>query len=178
MLPAARRRARASRRGCYREPVSPASRLAALLCLGLALAAPAGHTSRAAAEERGESAPYGKILDDVRRRLEGATVERAAEAVGLLDPANPRSLPLLVEVLASGHWFVRGTAIEALATVPAGPLRSELRLHLLTHDDPWVREGLAYAMAEGPTPGDAEALIAAMDDASWRVRRTAARALG
>ena len=122
--------------------------------------------------------PYGKILDDYRRRVKGATVERAVAAIQLLDPANPRSLPELVTVLGSGHWYVRGAAIDALATVPPGPLRSELRLHLITHDDEWVREGIAYAMATGPTPGDADALVAAMDDPSWRVRRTAARALG
>lgn len=130
------------------------------------------------AEEPAGGDPYGKVLDEYRERLRGATVERAAEAVRLLDPANPRSLPELVAILAAGHWFVRGTAIEALATIPAGPLRAELRLHLITHDDAWVREGIAYAMATGPTPGDAEALVAALDDPSWRVRRTAARALG
>ena len=135
-----------------------------------------------AREARGEDAadpdPYGRVLDDVRARLKRATVERAVTALRLLDPANPRSLPLLVEQLAQGHWFVRGHAIEALAGVPAGPLRDEMRLHLLTHEDAWVREGLAHAMAEGPTPGDADALVGAMDDSDWRVRRTSARALG
>ncbi len=53
-----------------------------------------------------------------------------------------------------------------------------MRLHLLTHDNAWVREGLAYAMSTGPVPGDGEALVAAADDDDWRVRRTAARALG
>ena len=145
------------------------------LVLGI-LAGVAGSAS-AADDESGEDA-YGRILQDVRRRLKGATVERAVAAVKLLDPANPRSLPDLIRILSTGHWFVRGTAIDALATVPAGPLRAEMRLHLITHDDLWVREGIAYAMATGPVPGDGEALIAAMDDESWRVRRTATRALG
>jgi len=91
--------------------------------------------------------PYGDVIDEFRRRVRRGSVERASAAIGTLDAQNPRSLPELVDVLSSGHWFVRGTAIDALAGIPAGPLRSELRLHLLTHEDPWVREGVAYAMA-------------------------------
>jgi pimeloyl-ACP methyl ester carboxylesterase len=153
--------------------VSHALRLSAVLLTATLLGA-----GPVRAEERPSDDPYGKILEEYRRKLRGATVERAASAIQLLDPANPRSLPELVKILASGHWFVRGTAVDALSTVPAGPLRSELRLHLITHEDPWVREGVAYAMATDPVPGDAEALVAAMDDESWRVRRTASRALG
>jgi len=156
--------------------VGDVPRLRSLLPALLAVAALFGATARAG-DERSDDA-YGRVLQDVRRRLKGATVERAVAAVKLLDPANPRSLPDLVRVLSTGHWYVRGTAIDALATVPPGPLRAEMRLHLITHDDPWVREGLAFAMASGPVPGDGEALIMAMDDESWRVRRTATRALG
>jgi len=152
--------------------------LVCVVSLGVvSLAAVSPGTEARAGDEPDDDA-YGRILEDVRRRLKGATVERAVAAVKLLDPANPRSLPDLIRVLSTGHWFVRGAAIDALATVPAGPLRAEMRLHLITHEDPWVREGIAYAMATGPVPGDGEALIAAMDDDSWRVRRTTTRALG
>jgi pimeloyl-ACP methyl ester carboxylesterase len=122
--------------------------------------------------------PYERILADFRKKVETADVDKAVAAVQLLDPSNERSMPELVRVLKARHWRVRGAGMEALAKVPAGPLRSEMRLHLVTDTDLWVREGMAYAMAIGPVPGDGEALIGAMDDKEWRVRRTAARALG
>jgi pimeloyl-ACP methyl ester carboxylesterase len=122
--------------------------------------------------------PYDRILEEFRKKVETSDVDRAVDAVQLLDPANERSMPELVRVLKARLWRVRGAGMEALAKVPAGPLRSEMRLHLVTDTDLWVREGMAYAMAIGPVPGDAEALIGAMDDKEWRVRRTTARALG
>lgn len=146
-------------------------RFALLAALAVAAAAFPG-----VAEEPAD--PYEEILAEFRKKSASPDVDRAVAAVGLLDPANPRSLPELLSVLRRAHWRVRGAAIEALAKVPAGPLRSEMRLHLVTHEDLWVREGVAYAMASGPVPGDAEALAGAMDDREWRVRRTAARALG
>ncbi len=155
--------------------IRPVAIGAALLVAALLGATLLGASPAAGAE--GDD-PYSEIIKTFRRKMKGATVERAASAIALLDPANPRSLPELVGVLAKGHWFVRGTAIEAVAAIPDGPLRSELRLHLVTHEDPWVREGIAYAMSVRPVVGDGEALIGAMDDADWHVRRTAARALG
>lgn len=125
----------------------------------------------------GEDA-YAKVLEDFRRAMKDPSAESAVRAVRKLDPNESRSLPELVDVLRKGHWLVRGAAMESLARIDAGPLRSELRLQLVTNDDEWVREGIAYAMTIGPRPGDGEALIGAMDDTSWRVRRTAARGLG
>jgi pimeloyl-ACP methyl ester carboxylesterase len=122
--------------------------------------------------------PYDRILEEFRKKVETPDVDRAVDAVALLDPANERSMPELVRVLKARHWRVRGAGMEALAKVPAGPLRSEMRLYLVTDADVWVREGMAFSMAIGPVPGDAEALVGAMDDKEWRVRRTAARALG
>ena len=52
-----------------------------------------------------------------------ALVDRAVDAVKLLDPANERSMPELIRVLKAKHWRVRGEAFEALAKVPTGPLR-------------------------------------------------------
>ncbi len=122
--------------------------------------------------------PYDKVLAEFRKKVETTDVDRAVDAVRLLDPANERSMPELIRVLKARHWRVRGEGFESLAKVPPGPLRSEMRLHLVSDDDVWVREGMAFAMATGPVPGDAEALAGAMDDKDWRVRRTAARALG
>lgn len=130
-----------------------------------------------APEDAGD--PYSRIVEESRRKLERTDdPDRAVAALELLDPENPLSLPEYLRVLARWHWRVRGAAIDALSTVDAPALRSELRLHLVSHEDPWVREGVAFAMATRPVPGDAEALVAAMDDADWRVRRTVARALG
>jgi pimeloyl-ACP methyl ester carboxylesterase len=151
----------------------------ALLVVAAALGAA---TLRAAADDGGGAGagadPYDKVLAEFRKKVETADPDRAVAAVGLLDPANPRSMPELVRVLRARHWRVRGEGMEALAKVPAGPLRAEMRLNLLTHEDLWVREGIAFAMSIGPVPGDAEALVGAMDDTEWRVRRTTARALG
>jgi pimeloyl-ACP methyl ester carboxylesterase len=145
-------------------------RLLATLLLALAGPALAGDAPTAD--------PYEQVLAEYRRKVETADVDRAVDAVRLLDPANERSLPELLRVLTARHWRLRGEGFEALAKVPQGPLRSEMRLHLVTDEDPWVREGVAYAMAIGPVPGDGEALVGALDDKEWRVRRTTARALG
>jgi pimeloyl-ACP methyl ester carboxylesterase len=148
-----------------------------VLLLGASLLVAAPPTAFAG-DPDGDADPYDNILRDYRRRVKKGGVEGAVRALQLLDPANPRSLPELVEILRAGHWFVRGHAIDALAEVPDGPLRAEMRLHLITHDHTWVREGLAYAISARPVAGDAEALVAALDDEEWRVRRTSARALG
>jgi len=117
----------------------PRTAAAAVLLACALCAAPSFAPPSAAADDGGDSDPYGRILADYRRRMRSANVERAVDALALLDPANPRSLPEIVKLLAAGHWFVRGHAIDALATVPPGPLRSEMRLHLVTHEEPWVR---------------------------------------
>ncbi|MCG3133576.1 MAG: hypothetical protein HMLKMBBP_00769 [Planctomycetes bacterium] len=127
---------------------------------------------------RAESDPYERILEEYRRKLKTDDPDRAVSGVKLLDPENPRSMPEYLDLLARWHWRVRGAAIEALASVKAPALRAEMRLHLVTHAEAWVREGMAFAMTLGPVPGDGEALAAAMDDADWRVRRTSARGLG
>jgi len=151
-----------------------------LLCAIAALAASAGGPGGAArAAPEGADDPYGRIIEEVRKKLAKTDdPDRAVAALRLLDPQNPLSLPEYLAILARWHWRVRGAAIDALAAVDVPAMRSELRLHLVSHDDPWVREGVAFAMATRPVPGDAEALVAAMDDAEWRVRRTVARALG
>lgn len=146
-------------------------RLAPILLAGaLAATAPAGDDP--------PRDPYDAIVADFRERMKGASVEDGVAAVELLDPNNPRSLPELLGVLARSHWMVRGKAMESLSRVEPGPLRAEMRLHLVTHEDPWVREGMALAMATLPQAGDADALLGAMDDPEWRVRRAAARGLG
>lgn len=148
---------------------------ALLLVLLTVSAAP----SRAAPPDSPAAAdPYDRVLDEHRAKLKTDVVVRAVDAVRLLDPDNPRSMPEYMGILARWHWRVRGAAMEALAAVKAPALRAEMRLHLVTHDDPWVREGMAFAMTITPVAGDGEALVLAMDDKDARVRRTAARGLG
>lgn len=159
-----------------RSPISLLRRgralaLVAAIALSWTVAAPAP------AEEPGAE-PYEEILEEFRRKLRRNDVEQALAAVQLLDPAHPASFPELRKLLSSGHWAVRAAAAEAIAQIPDGPLRAELRLHLLTDEDDWVREGLAEAVRRRAVEGDAEALVGVMDDPAWRVRRTAARALG
>lgn len=147
---------------------------ALLLAVLLAPAAP----SRAAPDGAGDPDPYDAVLATHRAKLKTDEVTRAVDAVKILDPENPRSMPEYLGILARWHWRVRGTAMEALASIRGDALRAEMRLHLVSHDDPWVREGMAFAMTLSPVRGDGEALVAAMDDKDARVRRTAARGLG
>lgn len=152
------------------------ARLAATLVLAAVALFAAPPASSAAPE--GPDDPYEKVLDAHREKLKTDSVVRAVDAVKLLDPENPRSMPEYLGILARWHWRVRGAAIEALASIRADALRAEMRLHLVSHDDPWIREGAAFAMTIRPVAGDGEALVAAMDDKDAAVRRTAARGLG
>jgi pimeloyl-ACP methyl ester carboxylesterase len=149
------------------------------LLLALAALVAAGDASPARGAPEGAEDPYARLLEETRRKLEKTDdPDRAVAALQLLDPQNPLSMPEYLRVLARWHWRVRGAAMDALASVEVPSLRAEMRLHLVSHEDGWVREGVAFAMATRPVPGDGEALVAAMDDREWRVRRTAARALG
>lgn len=146
--------------------------LAALLALPAALPAP----SAAAPAPPGDGAPAplpAEFLRDFRR----PDPEGKAAAFRRLDPASPSSLPALQDGFRVPHWLVRGAAAEAAARVPEGPLRSQLRLDLLTHGEDAVRGGLAYALALAPLPADGEALAGALGDRDPLVRRDAARGL-
>lgn len=151
-------------------------RRAALLLLLLAAAA----APSAARATPGDAVPdpYDRILEEHREKLRTNDVLRAIDAVKLLDATNPRSMAEYVGILSKWHWRVRGAAMESLAACDAAPVRAEMRLHLVSHADAWVREGMAFAMTIRPVPGDGEALVAAMDDRDANVRRTAARGLG
>ena len=134
----------------------------------LLLLALAGH-----AEDEG----YSRILKRFRELVERNDMDRRADAFPLLDLTNPRSLPPLYEILESDHWFMRGLAAETLGKVTEEGLRAQLRLELLTSEEPLIRDGIALAFALAPEKGDAEALVEALGDGDWRVRRTAAIAL-
>jgi pimeloyl-ACP methyl ester carboxylesterase len=125
----------------------------------------------------GEEDGYDKVLRKFERQLEKSDLDRRVEAFRLLDLENPRSLPPLKKVLSRSHWFLRGHGAETIARMTVPALRAELRLDLLTHEDPLVREGIALAFLLAPETGDAEALSEALGDGDWRVRATAARAL-
>jgi pimeloyl-ACP methyl ester carboxylesterase len=127
----------------------------------------------AGAEEDG----YDKILKRFEDFLKSSSMERRVRAFDLLDLENPRSLPPLRKLLMDKHWFMRGLAAESLAGVVTPALRAELRLDLITHEEYIVREGVALAFALAPEKGDAEALVEALADGDWRVRRMAAIAL-
>jgi pimeloyl-ACP methyl ester carboxylesterase len=160
----------------FRGPRYPAGvrrpLLAAALVALVALPAPAAPDGERAPD------PYDRILAQHREKLRTNDVLRAIDAVKLLDPENPRSMPEYLGLLAKWHWRVRGAAMESLAQVKSPSLRAEMRLHVVAHEDPWVREGMAFAITIAPVPGDGEALVAAMDDRDFRVRRTVARGLG
>ena len=68
--------------------------LAALLCLSA----------------RAEDDDYGRVLEKAKKRLERGSLDKRAGAYRLLDPENPRSLPLLREGLQAAHWLQRGSA--------------------------------------------------------------------
>ncbi len=125
-----------------------------------------------AAEEPPAPLPA-EFLREVRRP---APEDRAA-AFRLLDPESSSSLPALADGFRVPHWLVRGAAAEVAARIPEGPLRAQVRLDLLTHEEDAVREGYAYALALAPLPGDGEALAGALEDRDPLVRADAARGL-
>ncbi len=143
-----------------------------LLLLLLLLTGPPLPPAAAAEEDN-----YDRILRRIEKLLKSSSLDRRTRAFDLFDLENPRSLPPLRELLKGKHWFIRGLAAEKLAGVVTPGLRAELRLDLITHDEFIVREGIALAFALSPEKGDAEALVEALADGDWRVRRMAAIAL-
>jgi len=141
--------------------------------LAAAALAPPG----AAAAGEGASAPPGVSLEEFRRLFRRPAPEDKAAAFRRLDPDSPDALPLVYDGFRTPHWLVRGAAAECLARLPDGPLRSQARLDLLSHDDTPVRGGIAYALSLAALPGDGEALAGALSDRNAAVRRDAARAL-
>jgi pimeloyl-ACP methyl ester carboxylesterase len=130
----------------------------------------------------GREDDFAKREADFRRRLAARSVDRRASAAKALDPTDPRSIALLYDMLEHRHWAVRAAAVGALSGVQDEAPRARLRLDLITRDGPadrpMVREGLAWAFGLEPVEGDAKALVGALDDTHWTVRRAAARSLG
>ncbi len=137
----------------------------------LALAA-AGGTGAAADDGAGGGLPA-----EFLRAWKRHDPETKASAFRHLVPDDPASLPGIYDGFRFRHWLVRGGAAEAAARVPEGPLRAQVRLDLLAHEEDAVREGLAYALALSPLPGDGMALAGALEDRDPLVRRDAARGL-
>lgn len=136
------------------------------------LAIPAGPPGAAADEGAAPGLPA-----EFRRGWSRPDPESRAAAFRHLDPADPACFPALHDGFRFRHWLVRGAAAETAARVPEGPHRAQFRLDLLTHEEDAVREGLAYALALAPLPGDGEALAGALGDRDPLVRRDAARGL-
>ncbi|MHC4924865.1 MAG: HEAT repeat domain-containing protein [Planctomycetota bacterium] len=118
---------------------------------------------------------------DMRKRFhkqfKDRHMENKAAAFRLLDPTSSASLPLIYEGFRVPHWLVRGAAARVASRIPEGPLRFQVRLDAMTHEEDAVREGLAYALSMKPLKDDGEALAAAMSDVDPEVRRDAARGL-
>ncbi len=137
------------------------------LLLALLLASPA------AAQDGADG-----IAKEFEKQFRRPEPERKAAAFRLLDPTSADSLPRLYDGFRVPHWLVRGAAAEVAARVTDGPLRAQLRLDLLRHEESAVRGGIAYALSLAPVRGDGEALAGALEDRAWPVRRDAARGIG
>lgn len=109
--------------------------------------------------------------------LRGQTQETrllAAEALGQLRDA--RAVEPLVGALADRSWDVRAAAARALGAIADARAVSPLMV-AMRESDLGVRDAAADALVRiGPPAFDA--LVDALDDPSWDVRRTAALALG
>src|SRR5688572_20463224 len=106
----------------------------------------------ARADDRAEQPPV--PLEEFRRLFRRPSPEDKAAAFRRLDPASPDALPLLYDGLRFPHWLVRGAAAERLARLADGPLRSQVRLDLLSHEETPVRGGIAYAFSIAAVAGD------------------------
>jgi pimeloyl-ACP methyl ester carboxylesterase len=146
---------------------------ALLLLLPALLVAPV-----ATPAEEGEKPDFESVAAEFRQRLAAASIDRRAGAAKLLDPGDPRALGLLALMLEDEHWAVRGAAARALGSIDHEALRAKMRLDLLADERPKVREGIAFALGLTPIEGDAAALVGALADEHWPVRRAAARSLG
>ena len=140
--------------------------------LAFAAVAPAG---LARADDGAEPPPV--PLEEFRRLFRRPAVEDKAAAFRRLDPASPDALTLLYDGFRSPHWLVRGAAAERLARLADGPLRSQARLDLLSHEETPVRGGIAYAFSIAAVAGDGDALAGGLADRNPAVRRDSARAL-
>ncbi len=144
----------------------PLPRPVVVLFLALAALLP---PPRARAQE-GPASPE-RSEAEFQRRWKKPAPEDKASAFRRLDPGRPESLPLLYDGFRFPHWLVRGAAAECASGIPEGPLRSQVRLDLLTHEEGPVRGGIAYAFAIAPLPGDGEAMAGALEDRNAWVRR-------
>jgi hypothetical protein len=162
------------------RPRLPSARLATLLAAAILLpsaAAPQEPAARGAPAADASLEERARALARWKPAFSHRDPERRARAYALLHPAWSESLPACHEGLRDGDWRVRGAAAALLAGVPEGPLRFQIRIDALRHADERVREGIVFALADAPLPGDGEALAGALEDRSPRVRADAARGL-
>jgi HEAT repeat protein len=118
-----------------------------------------------------------RALEPFIAALSGQTQEArqlAAEALGQLYDA--RAVEPLVGALADRSWDVRAAAARSLGVIADARAVSPLMVSM-RESDLGVRDAAADALVRiGPPAFDA--LVGALDDPSWDVRRTAALALG
>src|SRR3989338_1633520 len=103
-----------------------------------------------------------------------ATREEAAQA--LVNLANPAATDALIEALEDDFWSVRMYAGHALAKI-GGPKAIEALIPMLGDTIKECRDGAVDDYATICTPA-VERLVAALRDERWRVRESAAKALG
>jgi HEAT repeat protein len=103
-----------------------------------------------------------------------ATREEAAQA--LVSLANPGATDALLEALQDDFWSVRMYAGHALARI-GGPKVIEALIPMLGDTIKECRDGAVDDFATIGAPA-VERLIAALRDERWRVRESAAKALG
>ncbi len=121
-----------------------------------------------------------KARDFIRQSLKGksAPLRRKAAEVAALVPALAADLRAALD---DDNPRVRQTALASLAEGAKLDPAIEPRVIALLEKDPWpfVRVGAADALARAPrTDTGDEALVAAIEDTTPRVRRAALRALG
>jgi HEAT repeat protein len=108
----------------------------------------------------------------------GGEHARAAVARALGRLGDARAIPMLVGVFMDWHDGVRGAGIDGFISLGAAQALPALSETVAAHKHSWARSHAAEALGR---LGDARAvptLIAALDDAEWLVRTSAAEALG
>lgn len=119
-------------------------------------------------------------VDAIRRELATAPEWRRRELVLSLDPRDPASLALLLEVLASADdWIVRRSAVQVLAMTLDDPRVQAGVLAVIERGGPArAQEGVTLALAHTRDPFWVPRLVALLASPEWIVRRAAAIGLG
>jgi pimeloyl-ACP methyl ester carboxylesterase len=144
--------------------------------LVLAVAVRATH-----AQEKGASdSRWKEKLQDYKDDIKKKSVKFKKRAIEALPADDERTIKFIIEeekLLSSKDWWIRITAAEQLSKIRDPDLRAKL-LTYAKNSDAKIREGIMAALAISSDRLDPPAILDALMDSAWQVRRMACWAAG